>query len=125
LNGISGLAVGWSTDILPRSLKKLILATQQALEGKEPKGLEPHYEYLNVKVAQLEPNVWEFKGRAELVDASTVRITELPPSLNLESFKKRLNKMEEEEKIHTYADKSTDLINVLVKFKRGTVKDWT
>lgn len=125
LNGVEGLAVGWSTNILPRNLKKLITATQAALEGKEPKGLEPSYDYLNIVVNPLEPNVWEFRGRAEVVDSSTALITELPPGLNLENFKKRLNKMEEEQKIYSYTDRSTDTINVQVKFKRGALKDWT
>lgn len=125
LNGVSGLAVGWSTSILPRNLKKLIEATKQALDGKEPKGLEPSYDYLNIDVKQLEENVWQFSGKAEIVDSSTVRIKELPPGINLESFKKRLNKMEEEEKFNSYTDKSTSVIDILVKFKRGTVANWT
>jgi DNA gyrase/topoisomerase IV subunit A len=125
LNGVSGLAVGWSTSILPRNLKKLIEATKQALDGKEPKGLEPSYDYLDISVKQLEDNVWQFSGKAEIVDSSTVRIKELPPGINLESFKKRLNKMEEEEKFHSYTDKSTSVINILVKFKRGSVSGWT
>lgn len=125
LNGTEGIAVGWSTSILPRNLKKLITATQQALEGKEPKGLEPSFDYLNVQVKNLEPNVWQFSGRVEIVDTSTCRITELPPGLNLEGMKKRLNKLEEEGKIHTYTDKSTSVINIIVKFKRGEIKNWT
>lgn len=125
LNGVSGIAVGWSTEILPRNLKKLITATQAVLEGKEPKGLEPSYDYLKVDVKQLEDNVWEFSGKAEIVDTSTIKITELPPGVNLEAFKKRLNKMEEDDKIQTYTDKSTDAINILVKFKRGAVAEWT
>jgi DNA gyrase/topoisomerase IV subunit A len=124
LNGTSGIAVGWSTDILPRNLKKLVAATQQVLEGKEPKGLEPSFDYLNVQVKNLEPNVWQFSGRCEIIDTSSCRITELPPGLNLEGMKKRLNKLEEDGKIQTYTDKSTATINIIVKFKRGEIKDW-
>lgn len=125
LNGVSGIAVGWSTSILPRNLKKLIVATQAALAGNEPKGLEPAYDYLKCSVKQLEANVWELTGTALIADTSTVLITELPPGMTLEAFKKRLNKMEEEDKIHSYTDKSTSSINVTVKFKRGTVANWT
>jgi DNA gyrase/topoisomerase IV subunit A len=125
LNGVSGIAVGWSTEILPRNIKKLIAATQAALDGKEPKGLEPAYDYLNVGVKQLEDNVWEISGSAKVIDTSTIQITELPPGVTLEAFKKRLNKMEDEDKIHSYTDKSTSEINILVKFKRGTVAGWS
>ncbi len=33
--------------------------------------------------------------------------------------------MEEEDKIHSYTDKSTSLINIAVKFKRGSLVNWT
>lgn len=121
LNGADGIAVGWSTCILPRNLKKLITATQAALNGEKIKGLEPSYDYLDVEVFHLENNVWEFRGRAEIVDTSTARITELPPGTTLEAFKKRLNKMEEDEVFTTYTDNSTDTINITVKFKRGSL----
>jgi DNA gyrase/topoisomerase IV subunit A len=125
LNGVSGIAVGWSTEILPRNLKKLIAATQQALDGKEPKGLEPHFDYLDVTVKNLEPNVWEFTGKVEIVNTSTVKIAELPPNLTLENFRKRLVKMEEEDKIVTFVDDSTKVIDIKITFKRGELKGWT
>jgi DNA topoisomerase-2 len=125
LNGVQGIAVGWSTNILPRNLKKLVAATQQVLDGKEPKGLEPYYDYLNVNVHNLEPNVWEFTGRAEIINTSQVKITELPPGMTLDSFRKRLVKMEEEDKIVTFIDDSTKVIDIKVTFKRGELKGWT
>jgi DNA gyrase/topoisomerase IV subunit A len=125
LNGVSGIAVGWSTDIMPRNLKKLVAATQQALDGKEPKGLEPSFDYLDVSVKNLEPNVWEFTGKVEIVNTSLVKITELPPNLTLENFRKRLVKMEEEDKIVTFIDDSTKVIDIRVTFKRGELKGWT
>jgi DNA gyrase/topoisomerase IV subunit A len=125
LNGVEGIAVGWSTNILPRNLKKLIAATQQVLDGKEPKGLEPHYDYLNVSVANLDTNIWEFTGQVEIVNTSTVKISELPPGMSLDSFRKRLVKMEEEDKIVTFVDDSTKVIDIRVTFKRGELKGWT
>lgn len=125
LNGTSGIAVGWSTEILPRSLPALITATQNALLGKPIKQLKPAFDYLNVSVEHLTDNVWQFSGRVEIQDTSTIVITELPPGTNLEAMKKRLNSFEEDGKIQTYTDKSTDKINVIVKFKRGEVKSWS
>lgn len=125
LNGVQGIAVGWSTNILPRNLKKLIAATQQVLEGKEPKGLEPSYDYLNCTVGCINTNVWEFSGRADVVNTSTVNITELPPGMSLDSFRKRLVKMEEEDKIVNFIDDSTKVIDIKVTFKRGELKGWT
>lgn len=124
LNGVSGIAVGWSTDILPRSLDDLIDATLAAIDGKAIKTLAPKYDYLDCNVRNIAGNAWEFTGRAR-IDGSTVWIEELPPNLSLEKFKERLNAMEDEDKIQTYVDRSTKTIKIEIRFKRGTIADWT
>ena len=124
LNGVSGIAVGWSTDILPRSLDDLIDATLAAIDGKAIKTLAPKYDYLDCNVRNITGNAWEFTGRAR-IDGSTVWIEELPPNLSLEKFKERLNAMEDEDKIQTYVDRSTKTIKIEIRFKRGTIVDWT
>lgn len=125
LNGVSGIAVGWSTDILPRKLSDIIDATIAALDGKKVKTLVPTYSYLQCNVQHIEDNSWRFTGKCEVTDTSTVVVTELPPDLTLEKFKDKLNTMEEEGKINTYIDRSTENIEVTVKFARGAVKGWT
>lgn len=125
LNGVSGIAVGWSTEILPRSLSGLIDATLAAIDGKKKlPDLLPCYEYLQTTVRGIGDNAYEFVGKVE-IDGSTVVVTELPPDLSLEKFKARLNKMEDEEQIQTYIDRSTKDIKVEVRFKRGTINGWT
>ncbi len=124
LNGISGIAVGWSTDILPRGLEDLIDATVAAIDGKEVKTIAPRYDYLDCNVRNIAGNAWEFTGRAR-IDGSTVWIEELPPNLSLEKFKERLNAMEDEDKIQTYIDRSTKTIKIEIRFKRGTIANWT
>jgi len=124
LNGISGIAVGWSTDILPRTLADIIDATVAAIGGKPIKPLVPCYDYLNCRVRNINGNSWEFTGRCR-IDGSTVWVEELPPDLSLEKFKSRLNAMEEEDQIQTYIDRSTKTICIEIRFKRGTIADWT
>lgn len=124
LNGISGIAVGWSTDILPRKLDDLIDATVAAIDGKPIKTVVPTYDYLDCNVRNIAGNAWEFTGRAR-IDGSTVWIEELPPNLSLEKFKERLNGLEDDDKIQTYIDRSTKAIKIEVRFKRGTINDWT
>jgi DNA gyrase/topoisomerase IV subunit A len=124
LNGVSGIAVGWSTEILPRSLNDLIQATIDALDGKKIKKITPKYEYLDLLVNNYEGNIWEFSGKAEIVDTSTIKITELPPDMTLERLKERLNTLEDEDKISSYTDRSTGKIDVLVRFKRGSIRGW-
>jgi len=125
LNGVSGIAVGWSTEILPRGMPDLIDATLAAIDGKKKlPDLLPCYEYLQTTVRGLGDNAYEFTGKVE-IDGSSVIVTELPPDLSLEKFKARLNKMEDEEQIQTYIDRSTKDIKVEVRFKRGTINGWT
>lgn len=125
LNGISGIAVGWATNILPRSPKDLITATLAAIDGKKIKKLVPHFSYLDVSVKELEDGSWEFAGKAEVVDSTIAKITELPPDMSLEKFRDRLDAMEEEGKIQTYEDNSTKVIDITVRFKRGDLKSHT
>lgn len=125
LNGVSGIAVGWSTNILPRSLKSLIDATRQALLGEPIRPVAPSYARFDIGVSQLGPNQWEFTGRATIVDTSTVRITELPPGLSVEAFRKRLIEMEDSEQIQGFTDRSTETIDITVKMKRGSIAGWT
>jgi len=126
LNGIKGIATAYSTNILRRKLSNLIIATQDALNNKDIiRGLEPYYERYNIKITPLEePNKYLFEGNAEIIDSSTVRITELPPDMKIENFRKKLIQMEEDDEIISFTDRSTDCINILIKFKKGFVKDW-
>jgi len=124
LNGISGIAVGWSTEILRRKFSDIVEATIAALDGKPLKQLVPHYERFDINVSHLEGNTWEMNGRVEILDTSTMRVTELPPDLALGKFKERLNTMEDEGKINTYVDRSTKTIDITVKMQRGTIAGW-
>jgi len=119
LNGISGIAVGWSTVILPRNIRDIINATVAAIDGKKVKRLIPSYDFLNADVEHLGGNSWVFIGKVELIDRSKLKIKELPPDLTLDKFKNRLVQMEEDGKIRDFIDRSTNKIDIEIKFKRG------
>lgn len=121
LNGVTGIAVGWSTEILPRSLKSLVQATQDALDGKPVKGVEPHFDKYNVDVKNTGHNQWEFTGKLKILDTSTIQITELPPGEKIDSFRAKLIQMEDDGKIQGFTDRSTKTIDITVKFKRGAL----
>lgn len=125
LNGISGIAVGWSTEILPHKLDDLIEACELAIDDKKIKRLIPNYSKYNVTVTNIENNSWEICGLVDIVDHQTVRVLELPPDLSVEKFKDRLNEFEDSDKIKDYTDKSTDHISITIQFKRGELKGWS
>lgn len=122
LNGVTGVAVGFSTEILPRKLQDIVAATLDTLRGKTPKVLVPHYENYDVEVKSIGPNQWENTGRVEIQDSSTLRVTELPPGLTLEKFRKRLIELEEKGEIMDFDDNSAEKINIEVRMKRGSLK---
>jgi len=125
LNGVAGIAVGWSTDILPHKLEDLIKATKAALEGKKVPKLIPSYDYFDITVKKVPgvENSWEFTGKVEIISTSVARVTELPPDLTLENFRAQLAQMEDNGAIMDYTDKSTKAINIEIKFRRGSLKD--
>jgi hypothetical protein len=112
--------VGFSTEILPRKLQDIVAATLDTLKGKTPKVLVPHYENYDVEVKSIGPNQWENTGRVEIQDSSTLRVTELPPGLTLEKFRKRLIELEEKGEIMDFDDNSAEKINIEVRMKRGS-----
>ncbi len=125
LNGVEGIAIGWSTSILPRSFKSIVEATQAALQGRKIKPLVPYYENYDVTVEALGTNQWIIHGKVKIEDTSTLRVTELPPGMNVEKFLERLDEMEDRDQISSFTDNSSKSIDILVKFKRGAIKDWT
>lgn len=125
LNGVSGIAVGWSTDILPHSLDSLIDATVAAIDQKPLPNLVPNYDFLQVKVCELGNNSYEFTGQVTVASATLLKVTELPPDLSLEKFRARLNQMEDDDLIHSYTDRSTKTIDIEIRMKRGSMDNWT
>jgi DNA topoisomerase-2 len=124
LNGIAGIAVGWSTNILPHDLKDLIAATKAALNGEPIQRLIPSYAKYNLHIDSIGPNQWLLTGKVQMLDTSTVQITELPPGMSIENFRKRLIVMEDADEIVNYTDRSTDTIDITVKMKRGSIAKW-
>lgn len=125
LNGVIGVAVGFSTNILPHALKDLVQATLDVANGKEPKKMLPSWANYNVSVRGIGPNQYEITGKVEIVNTSTIRVTELPPGLDLDDFRKRLIKMEDDDLITDFDDHSAEWINIEIRMKRGSLKGWT
>lgn len=126
LNGVNGVGYGHATSILPHDLYDIIGATEDALNDKPIRDMLPKWERYNVTVAPTnKPNQYEILGKAEVLDTSTVRITELPPGMTVEALRDRLDKMEDAKEIVRFVDRSAKTIDVTVTMPRGSVRDWT
>ena len=125
LNGIQGIATGYSTTILPRDLNDLIEQQLKVLQGKQAINPLPYSKPIDNTAIRSEenPNKYQFLGECEIVDTSTAKITKLPFGMTHAKVVENLAKMVEKGAIVDYTDKSKDEINITVDFKRATLKN--
>lgn len=128
LNPSDGIAVGYATNILPRSLEDLIVAQLSHLRGAKtinnpiPK-FAPldcasyHNEAANNGIA------YYFSGEYVQKDSMTLVITKIPYSQTHAAVMKKIHGLVENDIVVDFADMSKDKINITVKFRRGYLKD--
>lgn len=122
LNPTEGIAVGFATDILPRSLEDLIMVQLMHLQGKKVTSPLPNFTPTNNAAVDQNGSRYTFEGEYKQTSASTVVVTRLPYGLLHEKFIDHLDKLCEDGKVVVdYEDSSKDTISVEVKFKRGQV----
>ncbi len=121
LNGSSGIAVGFATNILNRNPIELIDCCLSELNGKKFKEPTP---WVNGFTGEVVPNPnnknsWLFKGRYDVKNTTTIEITELPPSVTYEKFDNYLNKLEDEKRLASYDNNCKSDINYTLKMSRS------
>lgn len=120
LNGTSGIAVGFATNILNRNPKELIDVCLAKLEGKKSKDPLPWLADFNGEVINVENNSFLFKGKYEILNTTNVRVTELPPSMTYEKYENHLNSLQEAGHIQFYDDNCDGKkIDYNIKFTRA------
>lgn len=124
LNGGSGIAVGFATNILNRNPIDLIDACLKELDGKKYKEPSPWYYGFNGECIKdpESPLAWIFRGTFEIKNTSTVEVTELPPSLTYEKFDSHLSALEDSRRIVSHDNNCRANINYLLKFRREDLK---
>jgi DNA gyrase/topoisomerase IV subunit A len=125
LNGSSGIAVGFASNILNRDVKSLIEACQKILIGKESGDVKPHLNgFLGEFIKDLENHKkWYIRGKFERINLSTIRISELPPSMTYEKYEEVLDKLVDDKLIVAYDDNCKDNIDYTIKFTRSDLEN--
>ena len=125
LNGSSGIAVGFASNVLNRNVDQLIDSCVKLLDGKSIKSIKPSFaEFSGEFIQDLEnPKRWIIRGSFERVNTSTVRITELPPSMTYEKYEEHLDKICDNKDIVSYDDNCRDNIDYTIKFNRTTLSE--
>jgi DNA topoisomerase-2 len=125
LNGTSGIAVGFATNILNRNPKDVVDACINTLNNKGMKVLAPWIEeFKGTFTRDLEnPKTWKIKGRHEVINTTTVKITAIPPNYTYERYEEILNLLMEKGIITSYDDNSSETIEYTLKFRRSVLSD--
>lgn len=122
INGSSGIGTGFASKVLsynPNDIKKDIISI---LKNKPRKPLVP---WFNKFIGTVGPgeneNQWVITGDLEVVNTTTIKITELPIGTYLDDIKATLSKLKDQEFIKDYDDYSQeDGFNIEVTCFRTT-----
>lgn len=125
LNGGSGIAVGFATNVLNRDAKELIDECLKALEGKKIKDIKPtQFGFFGDYVQDKENHKkWFIRGQYEIINTTTVKILEIPPSQTYEKYEALLESLIADKKIVSYEDNSTDRVQYLIKMSRENLAE--
>lgn len=123
LNGGSGIAVGFSSNIMNRNPKDLTNACLQVLAGKPCPELPP---WINGFTGTFQrvvdaPKSWQIFGKYNVVNTTKVEVTELPPSFTYEKYENHLESLIDKGIIVGYVDNSAETPHYILKFKRAVL----
>jgi len=130
VNGISGIATGFATDILAHDPKDLAKACVKYLSGEEitEEDLKPSYPSYTGKIVR-EDDKWVSYGTYKLTTPTKLHITEVPIGFDMKSYigyttpkgimRGVLNKLKLDGKIISYIDKCSDTFEFIVTLPRG------
>jgi DNA topoisomerase-2 len=123
INGSSGIAVGFSSNILNRNPIDIINACESILKGKKIQDLKPYNSFFNGDYVRdtENPKKWHIKGKFQIVNTTTIKISELPPSMTFEKYETILDSLVDNKTIVSYEDNCKDSINYTIKFTRESL----
>ena len=126
VNGSSGLAVGFASNILNRNPKDVVNACIDYLNGKKIKELKPWLaEFSGTWTRDSEnKNKWYSKGVYTINEKrGEVHITELPPSWEFEKYETYLDSLVEKKVIKDYDNNSSSGVDYILKFKKDDLQE--
>jgi DNA topoisomerase-2 len=121
LNSSQGIGTGFASTILARDPAELAKYIKAKLSGKTKKlELLPYFRGFKGTVSRVDVNKYQIQGCITRVNATQVKITELPVGMYLDDIKKQLNKLVENNSIKDYEDNSTEEgFDIDVIYQRG------
>lgn len=120
VNGSSGIAVGFASNIFNRNPKDVIDACICYLNGKKVKELKPWLNEFSGTFTRdpINKNKWNIRGIYEIVNTTNVHVTELPPDITFEKYESYLDSLVDKKKIVDYDNNSSANVDYIIKFRR-------
>ena len=121
MNGSSGIAVGFASNILNRNPKDVIDNCIAYLNGKNVKEMKPWMSEFNGEwIRDTEnKNKWYIRGKYEIHETKPeIHITELPPDITFEKYESYLDELVENKTIRDYDNNSSSSVDYVLKFKK-------
>lgn len=121
LNSSQGIGTGFASMILSRDPRELSRYIKSKLSGNSKKfNLLPYFSGFKGTVSRVDVNKYQIQGCIERINATQVKIIELPIGMYLDDIKKQLNKLVENGSIKDYEDNSTEEgFDIDVFYQRG------
>ena len=123
LNGGSGIAVGFATNILNRQPVDLIKACLSVLKGSDCPEIKPWINGFSGDFRRVPdaPKSWTIHGKFHVKNTSTVEVTEIPPGFTYEKYETYLESLIQKGTLVSYDDHSAETPSYVLKFKRATL----
>lgn len=128
LNPSEGIAIGFASNILPRTLDDIINVQLNYLKKSKQLGdLTPKFTPTqNISCSSVDTDrgtAYYFEGDYTEINATTISIIRLPYGQSHEKVIAKLDAEYEKGNVVDYTDKSKDKILIEVKFKKGYLRD--
>jgi len=111
VNGAQGTGTGHACLIMAYKPSDIVTACLAVLAGRrlKPGTLTPWYNGFSGDI-ERNPETGQVvcTGRLEVVNSTTIKVTELPIGIYLDQYKDRLNKLEDAEFVKDYEDRSVE-----------------
>jgi DNA topoisomerase-2 len=123
INGSSGIAVGFSSNILNRNPLDIINSCESILKGKKISEIKPFNPFFNGDYVRDTENhkKWFIRGKLTIANTTSVKVTELPPSMTFEKYENILDSLVDSKAIVSYEDNCKDSIDYTIKFTRESL----
>lgn len=128
LNPSEGIAVGFASTILPRTLEDIVNSQIKHLQGVK-RLKEPDVTFLPLNQTAVQdsenPKRRTFYGKISKFNTSTVLIDDIGFGMSHEAVVKNLIKLLDDGTINSYEDNSRDYIEITVKMERNKLSEYT